>query len=113
MSKVRAGKQPEMEHLRSRSHGHGRSSSMAQIEKTKMSVTNQPDRQEIALKAAQRLTEAGEQLRLALAEVDAAVVFSNYALYRMAAEQGDRPSKHIRPALAGVELAAWMLYPEF
>lgn len=72
-----------------------------------------PSPEEIARKAAQSLGEADAKLRAALADVNAAVVFSNYSLYRMASAYSDRPSKHTRPAPVAVELAAWLLYPEF
>src|SRR5437867_357186 len=78
-----------------------------------MSSPQQLNPQEIARKTAQSLAEAEVKVRAALAQVDAVAVFSSYSLYRMAAMHGDRPSKHIRPALAAVELAAWLLYPEF
>lgn len=72
-----------------------------------------PSQEEIARKAAQSLTEADAKLRATLAGVDATAVFSSYALYRMAAAHSDRPSNHTRPAPVAVELAAWLLYPEF
>jgi|ERR1051326_1779492 hypothetical protein len=78
-----------------------------------MSETHQFAQEEIPHKAARDLNQAEEKLRNALAEVDAAAVFSSYALYRMAAVNSEQPSKHIRPAPAAIELAAWMLYPEF
>jgi len=97
----------------SHSQAHGRSSSMVQGEKKKMSIAHQLDPREIACKAAHGLSEAEKKLRIALAEVDAAAVFSSYSLYRMAAMQSREPSKYTRPVPAAVELAAWMLYPEF
>lgn len=72
-----------------------------------------PSRDEIACKMAQSLAEAEAKVRGVVAEVDAAAVFSSYALYRMATMQGGRPAKHTRPAPAAVELAAWLLYPQF
>ncbi len=78
-----------------------------------MSNPSQPSVAEIASKAAQRLAEAAANVRTAVASVDAAAVFSSYSLYRLATIQGDRPAKHTRPAPAAVELAAWLLYPEF
>lgn len=72
-----------------------------------------PSPEEIARKAAQSLAEAEAKVRAAMAAVDAAAVFSSYSLYRMASMLSDRPSKHTRPAPAAVELAAWLLYPEF
>ena len=61
----------------------------------------------------QSLADAEAKVRAATASVDAAAVFSSYSLYRMAGMLNDRPSKHTRPAPAAVELAAWLLYPEF
>lgn len=78
-----------------------------------MSEPNQLNPQEIAIKAAQSLAQAEAKLRTALVDVDASAVFSSYSLYRMAAAHSDRPSKHLRPAPAAIELAAWLLYPEF
>ncbi len=78
-----------------------------------MSAPQQLNPQEIARKAAQSLAEAEVHLRAALADVDASAVFSSYSLYRMAGMHGNGPSKHTRPAPAAIELAAWLLYPEF
>lgn len=78
-----------------------------------MSEPHQLNPQEIARKAAQSLAEAEVRLRAAVVDVDASAVFSSYSLYRMAAMHSDRPSKHLRPAPAAIELAAWLLYPEF
>jgi len=78
-----------------------------------MTQSSTPDTQAFARKAAQSLAEADLKLRTALVGVDAAAVFSSYALYRMVAAHSDRPSKHPRPAPVAVELAAWLLYPEF
>src|SRR5882724_6571689 len=78
-----------------------------------MSAPQQLNAQEIARKAAQSLAEAEVKLRAALADVDASAVFSSYSLYRMVGMHGNRPSKHTRPAPAAIELAAWLLYPEF
>jgi hypothetical protein len=68
---------------------------------------------EIARKSGQSLAEAEVKVRAALAQVDASAVFSSNSLYRMAAMHGNRPSKHTRSTPAAVELAAWLLYPEF
>lgn len=78
-----------------------------------MAVPKQLDPQEIAQRAARSLAHAEAKVRAATSSVDAAAVFSNYSLYRMAGMFSDRPSKHTRPAPAAVELAAWLLYPEF
>src|SRR6266568_8540914 len=78
-----------------------------------MSSPRQLDPQEIARKAAQSLADSEAKVRAALAHIDAAAVFSSYALYRMAAMHSDQPSKHVRPVPAAIELAAWSLYPEF
>lgn len=72
-----------------------------------------PSPEEIARKMAQNLAEAEAKVRVAVAEVDAAVVFSSYSLYRLATTDGNGTAKHTRPAPAAVELAAWLLYPEF
>jgi hypothetical protein len=72
-----------------------------------------PSPVEIAHKMAQGLADAEAKVRAAVAQVDAAVVFSSYSLYRLAAAQRDGQAKHTRPAPAAVELAAWLLYPEF
>jgi len=78
-----------------------------------MSATPQLSTEQIALKMSQSLAAAEAKLRTAVASVDAAAVFSSYSLYRMATMLSDQPSKHTRPAPAAVELAAWLLYPEF
>jgi hypothetical protein len=72
-----------------------------------------PSPVEIARKMAQQLAEAEAKVRAAVAQVDAAAVFSSYSLYRLAAAQRDGHAKHTRPAPVAVELAAWLLYPEF
>jgi hypothetical protein len=69
--------------------------------------------EEIARKTAQGLAEAEAKVLATVVKVDAAAVFSSYSLYRMADMHSDRPSKHTRPAPVAVELAAWLLYPEF
>lgn len=79
----------------------------------KVSEPQQLNPQEIARKAALSLAEAEVKLRAALVDVDASAVFSSYSLYRLAAAHSDQPSKHLRPAPAAIELAAWLLYPEF
>ena len=78
-----------------------------------MSEAAMPLPEEIAQKTAQGLAEAEAKVRAAVAKVDATAVFSSYSLYRMAAMHSDKPSKHTRPAPVAVELAAWLLYPEF
>src|SRR2546429_2097586 len=77
-----------------------------------MSAPSMPSPVEIARKMSQRLAEAEAKVRAAVAQVDAAAVFSSYSLYRLATMQEDRPTKHTRPALAAVELAAWLLYSQ-
>ena len=72
-----------------------------------------PSPDEVVRKAAQRLADAETRLRSVLGQVDATAVFATYSLYRLAAMQKDAPDKHARPAPAAVELAAWLLYPEF
>jgi hypothetical protein len=72
-----------------------------------------PSPEDLARKAAESLLEAEAKVLAAVAKVDAAVVFSSYSLCRMAAMHSDKPSKYTRPAPAAVELAAWLLYPEF
>jgi len=62
---------------------------------------------------AQGLADAEAKVRAAVGLVDATAVFSSYSLYRLATMQSDRPAKHTRPAPVAVELAAWLLYPEF
>jgi hypothetical protein len=78
-----------------------------------MSAAPKLNTEQIALKMSQALADAEAKVRIAAASVDAAAVFSSYSLYRMADMLGDRPTKHTRPAPAAVELAAWLLYPEF
>ena len=78
-----------------------------------MSAAPKLNTEQIALKMSQSLADAEAKVRAATASVDAAAVFSSYSLYRMAGMLNDRPSKHTRPAPAAVELAAWLLYPEF
>lgn len=72
-----------------------------------------PSPDEIARKMAQGLADAEAKVRAAVTQVDAAAVFSSYSLYRLAAAQRNGQAKHTRPAPAAVELAAWLLYPEF
>jgi hypothetical protein len=78
-----------------------------------MSETAIPSPAEIAKKSALGLAEAEKKVRGLVAHVDAAIVFSCYSLYRLVGMQNERAGKHTRPAPAAVELAAWLLYPEF
>jgi hypothetical protein len=78
-----------------------------------MAPVSIPSPDEIARRAAQSLAAAEAKVLAAVAAVDAAALFSSYAVYRLAAMQGDKPTKHTRPAPAAVELAAWLLYPQF
>jgi hypothetical protein len=77
-----------------------------------MSEPHFPSVANLADRAAHDLADTESRLKTTLAGVDARVVFANYALYRLSTAQS-RPSEHARPMPAGVEHAAWLLYPEF
>lgn len=68
---------------------------------------------DLAQKIEHDLSVSEARVRTAVEGVDASRAFACYSLYRMADKHKDRPSSHSRPTPAAVELAAWVLYPEF
>ncbi len=63
--------------------------------------------------ATTQLKEAEAKLEGALAKVDARVLLSSYAMYRMVRMSNESAADHDRPAPAAIELAAYLLMPHF
>src|ERR1051325_2872328 len=59
---------------------------------------------------ARTLADAEAKVQTAIAGVDARAAFASYALTRLTSSQSNY---HSKPAPAGVEHAAWLLYPKF
>lgn len=60
-----------------------------------------------------QMTDAEEQLKDAIGKVDARVLLSSYAMYRMIGMAEESAAEHGRPAVAAIELAAYLLMPHF
>ncbi len=67
---------------------------------------------EFSERFAAELAVAELRFRSAVRNVDARVAFASYALCRLATPSS-RVREYARPMPAGVEHAAWLLYPEF
>src|ERR1700676_1950359 len=76
-----------------------------------MSEPQFPSIADLAERAKRDLADAELRLKAALAGVDARAVFASYALYRLSTAHS-RPCEQARPMPAGVEHAAWLLFPE-
>jgi len=70
-----------------------------------------PSPAELSERFAGELATAELSFRSAVSNVDARVAFGGYALSRLATP--DSSLQYARPTPAGVEHAAWLLYPEF
>ena len=77
-----------------------------------MADENDATLKEIRENGARELAGAELRLKTAIARIDARVAFASYAFYRLATSR-DRPGNYARPMPAGIEHAAWLLYPEF
>src|SRR5713101_4494375 len=71
-----------------------------------------PSPAELSERFAGELAAAELRFRSAVGKVDARVAFASYALCRLATPNS-RMREYARPMPAGVEHAAWLLYPEF
>ena len=77
-----------------------------------MADENNATLKEIRENGARDLAEAELCFKTAIAGIDARAAFASYAFYRLATSR-ERPSNYARPMPAGIEHAAWLLYPEF
>ena len=77
-----------------------------------MADGNDAGLKEIRENGARELAAAESRFKNAIAGIDARVAFASYAFYRLATSN-DRPGNYARPMPAGIEHAAWLLYPEF
>ncbi len=77
-----------------------------------MDDENDAKLKEIRENGARELAQAESRFKTVIAGVDARVAFASYAFYRLATSR-DRPGNYARPMPAGIEHAAWLLYPEF
>ncbi len=71
-----------------------------------------PSPAEFSERFAAELAAADLRFRSAVINVDARVAFAGYALTRLATPNNS-VREYARPTPAGVEHAAWLLYPEF
>jgi hypothetical protein len=78
-----------------------------------MSNSALPSSAEIARKIAQDLADGEARVKAAVEGVNAARAFAAYALSRLCHDGTDQGTHHSRPTPAAVELAAWLLYPNF
>lgn len=62
---------------------------------------------------ATQMTDAESLLKDAVSKVDAKVLLSSYAMYRMIGMADDSATEHGRPVVAAIELAAYLLMPHF
>ena len=60
-----------------------------------------------------QMAEAEARLQDAVRKVDARVLLSSYAMYRMVGMADESTAEHGRPAVAAIELAAYLLIPHF
>ena len=77
-----------------------------------MANENDARLKDIRESGAQELASAEVRFKTAIEGTDARVAFASYGFYRLATSH-DRSGKYARPMPAGIEHAAWLLYPEF
>jgi hypothetical protein len=66
-----------------------------------------------AASVATQMAEAENRLKVAVGKVDARVLLSSYAMYRIIGMADESAAEHGRPAVAAIELAAYLLMPHF
>ena len=66
-----------------------------------------------AVSFASQMADAEDRLKDAVSKIDARVLLGSYAMHRMIGMAEDSVAEHGRPAVAAIELAAYLLMPHF